>query len=128
MANDIATNWKVLSGEKNWEDLLDPIDDNRRRYLIRYGQLTGTVGDAFNDVKVLERLGDLWTSTQNKRGSEHNCNWPQLGAALATLNAMDIAANGYNKPSGSETVYPVTAFVYASPALETKLSAKCSLD
>ncbi|KAF2307540.1 hypothetical protein GH714_029662 [Hevea brasiliensis] len=52
MANDIATNWKVLSGEKNWEGLLDPIDDNLRRYLIHYGQLTGTVGDAFNDVKL----------------------------------------------------------------------------
>ncbi|WCJ27167.1 alpha/beta-Hydrolases superfamily protein [Euphorbia peplus] len=43
-----------------------------------------------------------------------------LGGALATLNAIDIVFNGYNKPANSKTLYPVTCFVYGCPRVGDK--------
>ncbi|KAK8615227.1 hypothetical protein V6N13_069005 [Hibiscus sabdariffa] len=48
MANSIASRWRKLSGEKNWEGLLQPLDHDLRKYLIHYAQRTGAVGDLFN--------------------------------------------------------------------------------
>ncbi|KAK8575683.1 hypothetical protein V6N13_033066 [Hibiscus sabdariffa] len=45
----IASRWRELSGENNWEGLLKPaLDPDLRRYLIQYGQRTAAVGDLFN--------------------------------------------------------------------------------
>ncbi|KAK9002507.1 hypothetical protein V6N11_025181 [Hibiscus sabdariffa] len=50
MAKSIATRWRKLSGEKNWEGLLQPLDHDLRKYLIHYAQMTGAVGDLLNST------------------------------------------------------------------------------
>lgn len=37
----IATRWRALSGEGEWEGLLDPLDIDLRRYIIHYGERAG---------------------------------------------------------------------------------------
>jgi hypothetical protein len=39
----IATRWRVLSGEGEWEGLLDPLDIDLRRYIIHYGERAGAI-------------------------------------------------------------------------------------
>ncbi|KAK8546792.1 hypothetical protein V6N13_093835 [Hibiscus sabdariffa] len=49
MASSIASRWRELSGEKNWEGLLNnPIDPDLRRYVIHYGERTMAAGDLLN--------------------------------------------------------------------------------
>ncbi|GMJ11799.1 DAD1-like seeding establishment-related lipase [Hibiscus trionum] len=50
--SSIASCWKKLSGEDNWDDLLHPLDLNLRRYIIHYLQRAGAAGDAFNGTKA----------------------------------------------------------------------------
>jgi hypothetical protein len=45
--SNIATKWRALSGEDDWEGLLDPLDLDLRRYIIHYGERVQAVYDAF---------------------------------------------------------------------------------
>ncbi|OMO65333.1 Lipase, class 3 [Corchorus olitorius] len=58
MAVSISSRWRKLSGEKNWEGLLNPLDINLRHYLIHYGEKTAAVGDLFNNEEESEGFGN----------------------------------------------------------------------
>ncbi|KAF4380952.1 hypothetical protein F8388_011874 [Cannabis sativa] len=47
MAGNIGKRWRVLSGEGEWEGLLDPLDSDLRRYIIHYGERVQAVVDSF---------------------------------------------------------------------------------
>ncbi|KAH1108402.1 hypothetical protein J1N35_012170 [Gossypium stocksii] len=49
--SDKASQWRVLSGENNWDGLLQPLNLDLRRYIIHYGQRAGSVGDLYNQNK-----------------------------------------------------------------------------
>ncbi|KAF3448979.1 hypothetical protein FNV43_RR09703 [Rhamnella rubrinervis] len=53
----IAQRWKDLSGENQWDGLLDPLDVDLRRYIIQYGDKIHAVYDAFIDDKRSKNIG-----------------------------------------------------------------------
>ncbi|KAK3206995.1 hypothetical protein Dsin_021041 [Dipteronia sinensis] len=44
----IAQRWRELSGENNWEGLLDPLDIDLCRYIIHYSERIEAVANAYN--------------------------------------------------------------------------------
>ncbi|XP_030552363.1 phospholipase A1-IIgamma-like [Rhodamnia argentea] len=40
--------WTDLSGETYWKDMLDPLDEDLRMYLIHYGERVQAISDGFN--------------------------------------------------------------------------------
>ncbi|GKV36824.1 hypothetical protein SLEP1_g44915 [Rubroshorea leprosula] len=53
----IANRWRELSGEKNWQDLLDPLHVDLRKYIIHYGERAQAVLDAFNKETASKWIG-----------------------------------------------------------------------
>lgn len=57
MGANTSTTWPELSGSKDWVDLLDPLDDDLRKYIIHYGEAAQAIGDAFNNEDRSEARG-----------------------------------------------------------------------
>ncbi|KAI6705371.1 hypothetical protein NL676_008333 [Syzygium grande] len=49
--------WTELSGETNWKDMLDPLDEDLRMYLIHYGERVQAIYDAYNGQTESEGYG-----------------------------------------------------------------------
>lgn len=62
---NITQRWRLLSGNNNWEGLLDPLDNDLRRYLIHYGEMTQATRDAFNTNKMSKYAGSCRYSKKN---------------------------------------------------------------
>ncbi|XP_048328332.2 phospholipase A1-IIgamma [Ziziphus jujuba] len=53
----IASRWRALSGENDWEGLLDPLDYDLRRYIIHYGERAEAAEAAFIGEVKSENVG-----------------------------------------------------------------------
>ncbi|KAF9609477.1 hypothetical protein IFM89_016476 [Coptis chinensis] len=57
MSSSIATTWRQLSGQDHWNNMLDPLDIDLRRYILHYGDLSEVTYDTFNNEKTSKFCG-----------------------------------------------------------------------
>ncbi|KAL3741728.1 hypothetical protein ACJRO7_017234 [Eucalyptus globulus] len=57
LKDEIPRKWRLLSGENNWEGLLDPLDIDLRRIIIHYGEMAQATYDAFDTEKASRFAG-----------------------------------------------------------------------
>ncbi|GAB4827058.1 hypothetical protein Ancab_033940 [Ancistrocladus abbreviatus] len=63
--NNIAKNWRLLSGQNNWEGLLDPLDFDLRRCLLHYGDVAQASYDTFDRQKASKYAGSSMYSKKD---------------------------------------------------------------
>ncbi|CAN0842555.1 Phospholipase A1-Ibeta2, chloroplastic [Linum grandiflorum] len=52
--NSLACRWREYHGSKDWEGMLDPLDENLRREVVRYGEFVQAAYHAFNSDPAVE--------------------------------------------------------------------------
>ncbi|XP_074269876.1 phospholipase A1-IIgamma-like [Silene latifolia] len=62
---NIAKKWKTLSGQNNWDGLLDPLDLDLRKYIIHYGEMAQSTYDTFDNSKISKYAGSSRFSKNN---------------------------------------------------------------
>ncbi|KAL2344910.1 hypothetical protein Fmac_006195 [Flemingia macrophylla] len=70
----IEKKWRELSGQNNWQGMLEPLDIDLRRCIIHYGQLAQATYDAFNSDKASKCAGNSRYAMKDffsKVGLEH---------------------------------------------------------
>ncbi|KAL8130350.1 hypothetical protein V2J09_019505 [Rumex salicifolius] len=72
---DVSKRWRELSGAGDWAGLLDPLDDDLRRYIIHYGERAQATYDAFDRQKESKYAGscrfskrDLFSQVSLEKG------------------------------------------------------------
>nr|AFK35349.1 unknown [Lotus japonicus] len=56
--SNIASKWQQLSGQDDWNNLLDPLDIDLRQYIIHYGERAQATYDTFNTEKASKNAGN----------------------------------------------------------------------
>ncbi|KAM7525042.1 hypothetical protein LguiA_014944 [Lonicera macranthoides] len=91
--SSIAQKWRILSGENNWEGLLDPPDIDLRQHIIHYGEMAQATYDTFNSENASKYAG---TSRYAKK---------------------DLFAK-VGLEQGNQVKYRVTKYLYATSSME----------
>ncbi|XP_022720413.1 phospholipase A1-IIgamma-like [Durio zibethinus] len=101
MMGSIAQRWRELSGENNWEGLLEPLDGDLRKLIIHYGERTQAVIDAFNGEKASKSVGfsrwsmeDLFSKVGLEIGNPYKYKITKFFYARSEIQILDWFSAG----------------------------------
>ncbi|KAI3457305.1 hypothetical protein Pfo_013968 [Paulownia fortunei] len=65
MIKGIPQRWRLLSGQNNWQNLLNPLDSDLQQYIIHYGAMAQATYDTFNSERQSKYAGTSRYSRMN---------------------------------------------------------------